>query len=162
MSSKYLYDKLDGLKISILDLTFTVEFEKNLVGRWGTPGQIGFHLVNTIFLDPDVTDQELLSVLIHEILEGILKRFNIEVPHHVISSLEVGFYNLLLTNPDFVNLYFNSPIEDITTIEEMTLLIEKLKEAINEKEENKKPTPYKHEEKLPTSLVPTHTRTCSE
>mgnify|MGYP001593434838 FL=1 len=31
MSSKYLYDKLDGLEIDILDLTFTVEFEKNLV-----------------------------------------------------------------------------------------------------------------------------------
>lgn len=158
MSSKYLYDKLNGLEVDILDLTFTVEFEKNLVGRWGTPGQIGFHLVNTIFLDPDVTDQELLSVLIHEILEGILKRFNIEVPHHVISSLEVGFYNLLLNNSDFVNLFIDSiPIEDSNES-----IADKIRNILNEKEKDKGPTPCDVEKKVFTSLVPTYTRTCSE
>lgn len=161
MSSKYLYDKLNGLEIDILDLTFTVEFEKNLVGRWGTPGQIGFHLVNTIFLDPDVTDQELLSVLVHEILEGILKRFNIEVPHHVISSLEVGFYNLLLNNPDFVDLYARYSIEQDAK-DTTTDIADRIREILNEKEKDKGPTPCGIQEEMPAALVSTCTRSCSE
>ena len=161
MSSKYLYDKLDGLEIDILDLTFTVEFEKNLVGRWGTPGQIGFHLVNTIYLDPEVTDQELLSVLVHEILEGILKRFNIEVPHHVISSLEVGFYNLLLNNPDLVDLYAHRSIEQ--DVEDTTTdIADRIREILNEKEKDKGPTSCGIQEKMSATLVPTCTRSCSE
>ena len=51
-----------------------------------------------IALDKSLTEEMLLSVLIHEALEAVVFRLEIDLPHNYITMLETAVYQLLVDN----------------------------------------------------------------
>ncbi len=90
--------------IRILGLDYAIELTDRRTGL-GNAGQI----LNTqalIQLDKEVNSPEhLKSVLLHEVIEALKYRLELNLDHNIIVSLESGLFQVLTDNPEFVKLF---------------------------------------------------------
>lgn len=97
MPNKYVQD-LENVIVDIAGVLFKVTTEADMIERFGMQGQIDFRN-NLIVLDPDMGDRDTLSVLVHEIIEGIVRRYQIQIQHETIVFLECSLFTVLMSNP---------------------------------------------------------------
>ena len=102
MPNKYI-TKLSGIEIDIAGVLYQVGTEVDMIERFGMQGQIDFRN-NTILLDPDMGDRDTLTVLVHEIIEGIIRRYQVQIPHETIVFLECSLFTVLMDNPRILEI----------------------------------------------------------
>lgn len=102
MPNQYMKD-IDGLVVDIAGVFFEVTAEKDMIERFGMQGQIDFRN-NLIVIDPDMGDRDTLTVLIHEIIEGIIRRYQVSMPHEQIVFLECSLFTVLMNNPRLLEI----------------------------------------------------------
>jgi len=72
--------------------------------RWvmeGTPGSVNFPYAK-IYIDTDLSDDRIVEVIFHEILEIIKDRFTIDdLPHVALCALEFGIIDVFRHNKEF-------------------------------------------------------------
>ena len=97
MTSEELRRWLEQTRVHIGGLDYTVKFEEGLWMRTGTPGHVQM-TTNVITIDPTISDGNVLTVLLHEIIEAIDHRYNLGSHHHVIKTYEVALFSFLVNN----------------------------------------------------------------
>jgi len=102
MPNKYIAE-IEKLVIDIAGVLFTVITEAEMIERFGMQGQIDFR-TNQIVLDPDMSSRDTLTVLIHEVVEGIIRRYQANIPHETIVFLECSLFTVLMDNPKMLRI----------------------------------------------------------
>lgn len=92
------------LTVKIGGIPFKVRLEEDMILRFGHQGQVNF-IRDEIILDPIQTNHEIGTVFLHELIEGIIKRHQIELPHELIVLLECALYSLFMDNPRILEIY---------------------------------------------------------
>lgn len=82
--------------MDILGYNYTIisDKDRNDMEAWG----IANHKSLKIFLATDLGDQQLLSTLLHEILESIKFHLDITLEHDDLNRLEAGLFQILGKN----------------------------------------------------------------
>lgn len=102
MPNKYI-ERLSGMIVDIAGILFTVVTEEDMIERFGMQGQIDFRN-NQIIIDPEMGNRDTLTVLIHEVVEGIIRRYQIQIPHETIVFLECSLFTVLMDNPKMLEV----------------------------------------------------------
>jgi len=80
-----------SLTICARQYTITLQ---SMVGAAGCCDNAG----QAITIDSDAHPETQSSVLLHEVIEAISASYNLDLKHHVISTLETALYSVLVTN----------------------------------------------------------------
>jgi hypothetical protein len=104
MTSEELRGWLEQTRVHIGGLDYAVKFEEGLWMRTGTPGHVQM-TTNVITIDPTISDGNVLTVLLHEIIEAIDHRYNLGSHHYVIKTYEVALFSFLVNNKELIALY---------------------------------------------------------
>lgn len=99
------YEKdLKGMEVNLAGVLFKVEFESRMVDRFNTSGQIDFFR-NRIALDPELGDRDTLSVFLHELIEGVVRRYQVKIDHDLVVFLECALFSLFMSNPHILEVF---------------------------------------------------------
>jgi len=79
--------------VRILGHDYTIEVRENL-GAFGKACLSRAH----IYIDPDCTDEQLISTLLHEAIEMINMQLELSMDHQAICGAETGIYQFLTEN----------------------------------------------------------------
>jgi len=100
-TKKLLKQLVDMTPLNILGLEYDIVLHPK---RWlssGSPGTVVFPHAK-IYLDTSLSDDRIIEILFHEIMEVVLDRFTIrEISHIGICALEFGVMDVLRHNPKF-------------------------------------------------------------
>jgi hypothetical protein len=116
MTSEELRRWLEQTRVHIGGLDYKVKFEEGLWMRTGTPGHVQM-TTNVITIDPTISDGNVLTVLLHEIIEAIDHRYNLGSHHYVIKTYEVALFSFLVNNRELIALYGDGMEADGRTTE---------------------------------------------
>lgn len=94
-------DKLDNTLLKIAGCLFPLRFKHRMLERHATMGQTDL-FNNTVLIDGNLKESDMLSSIWHEILEVINKKYGLEMPHEILSRLETHTYEALINNPQFI------------------------------------------------------------
>lgn len=84
--------------IKVLGHNYAVVYDPKLLAKSnGNPGEVNYFL-NEIVLSDEVPDSSRNETLIHEILEVLNNRLQLEIPHNTITVLSEGLYQTLRDN----------------------------------------------------------------
>ena len=75
----------------------------------GSPGTVNFPF-KRIWIDTDLTDNQVLEILFHEVIEIIIDRFTVKdlSDHASLCALEYGISDFFKSNPAFGKLYLEN------------------------------------------------------
>ena len=55
--------------------------------------------------DSDITEVQKLSVVLHEVIEALNFKLELNLEHNQITGLETGLFQVLMDNPEFVGSF---------------------------------------------------------
>ena len=94
-------DALIDTVLKIGGSKFTIAARARLLERFGVVGQTDFFGMS-ILMDSNLTEDQTLVTLLHEIIECINKKYYLSLPHDLINALEVHIFETLINNPHFL------------------------------------------------------------
>jgi len=94
-------DRLLGKVIKAGGTKFTIAAKARLLERFGVVGQTDF-FNQTILIDSNLSEDQTLVTLLHEMIECVNKKYYMDLPHDLINALEVHLFETLINNPDFL------------------------------------------------------------
>lgn len=100
---KSLIKKVEDLNLDILGFPYKVNFEENLIGRFNVTGCASVW-GSDIQIDPSVSNLDILSSLLHEIIEVMFRKTDTEYKHEIISRFEIFLMLLIIDNPELMEL----------------------------------------------------------
>jgi len=92
--------------IRILGINYTIIHEPNDENGMNGPGQINSTRCVIRICTTLNSKAHMKSVLLHEIIEALNYRMELELNHQQITSLEAGLFSVINDNPKFVE-YLN-------------------------------------------------------
>lgn len=102
----------DGMNILLGSIPFKIKFEVGMQDRWETLGQIDYYN-NIVHLDPDLHERDMLTTVLHELIEFINRSQEIGLTHHVITVLETSLMQIITQNPHLFRIYVDEAERDI-------------------------------------------------
>lgn len=106
-----LFKRLNKIGIVILGFYYTISAVKDLIIKFNKVALTGTYR-GTIEIDDNITNLEVVSALIHEAIEIMCVKNQIDLDHNVISKLEVMFMNLIISNPELFKLALGVIVEE--------------------------------------------------
>lgn len=94
-------DRLVNKKLKIGGTKFTLGAKSRLLERFGVIGQTDF-FNQSILVDSNITEDQTLVTILHEMIECINKKYYLELPHDLINALEVHLFETLTNNPIYL------------------------------------------------------------
>lgn len=88
-------------KINILGIDYGIELSSVLAEEEGASGMC--HPDNTLIeISDHLSPSMQKATVMHEIIEAIVARLDIEIDHHYIELLEAGVTSVILNNPELI------------------------------------------------------------
>ena len=94
-------DNLVDEQLKIGGTKFTLAAKARLLERFGVVGQTDF-FNQSILVDSNITEDQTLVTILHEMLECINKKYYLSLPHDLINALEVHIFETLMNNPVYL------------------------------------------------------------
>ncbi len=94
-------DKLTKAIFKIAGGLWPLRFKYRLLERHATMGQTDL-FNNNILIEGNLKESEMLSSIWHEILEILNKKYDLAMPHDLLSRLETNTFEVLVNNPQFI------------------------------------------------------------
>lgn len=100
---KTLQKKVTNLHLNVLGFPYKVIFEEELINRhnltatasvWGSE----------VHVDPSITNLDILSSILHEIIEVMFRKTETKYEHEIISRIEIFLMALIIENPELMEL----------------------------------------------------------
>lgn len=91
-------DRLNGQAVEIGGTNFQIGFKNRIMERFKVSGQTDFYN-DTILIEANLTEGNTLVTLIHEMLEGISRKYHLDIPHELIDGLETYLFETFVENP---------------------------------------------------------------
>lgn len=101
--AKPLRKKIENLSIDILGFPYKVEFVKDLIKRFNVAGCASIW-GSEIQIDPEVSNLDIISSLLHEIIEVMLRKTETKYEHELVSRFETFLMLLLIDNPELMEI----------------------------------------------------------
>ena len=79
--------------------------------------------------DSDITEVQKLSVVLHEVIEALNFKLELNLEHNQITGLETGLFQVLMDNPEFVGSFLEEwkrYLDGIKTTELLRALLRRL------------------------------------
>lgn len=87
--------------IKILGIDYSVSLSDSLVEEHGASGLCHPDL-SKIEISTHSSSQVQKTTLLHEVVEAVCSHLDIDIKHHYIELLEIGLFQVLRDNPEFV------------------------------------------------------------
>jgi hypothetical protein len=100
---KSLIKKIENLNLDILGFPYKVNFVEGLITRFKTTGCAAVW-GSDIQIDPDISNLDILSSILHEIIEVMFRKTDTPYKHEIISRIETFLMLLLIDNPELMEL----------------------------------------------------------
>lgn len=101
MATKKFLKKLVSMSpMNILGIRYELLLCERRWKETGSPGTVNFPF-SKIYLDVSLSDERILEVLLHEILEVIKDAFTIEIEHPELCGIHLGIMDVLRHNQEF-------------------------------------------------------------
>ena len=100
---KSLLKKIENLNLNVLGFPYTVEFEKDLISRFNVTGCASVW-GSKIQIDSSVSNLDILSSLLHEIIEVMFRKTETKYEHEIIARFEIFLMTVIIENPELLRL----------------------------------------------------------
>lgn len=100
---KSLTKKIENLDLDILGFRYKVSFVKGLIDRFNITGCASVW-GSDIQIDPSISSLDILSSILHEILEVMLRKTDTKFEHEIIGKLETFLIMLFVDNPELMEI----------------------------------------------------------
>jgi hypothetical protein len=96
-----LREKLEGKKVIVRGILFTIHFDDMLVAIEGAYGRVNY-VAQTITLEGHLEDQVIMAYLWHEIVEIIDHQEELNLKHHKIQTLGFALRQIVQDNREIL------------------------------------------------------------
>ena len=100
---KSLIKKLEQMNLDVLGFPYKVYFVKDLISRFNVTGCASVW-GSDIQIDPSVSNLDILSSILHEIVEVMLRKTETKFDHEIVSRFETFLIMLFVENPELMEL----------------------------------------------------------
>lgn len=117
--------RLEQTKLDIAGEKYSIIFEPNLIDRHKCAGYADI-FGNEIHVEEATTDHAACGIVMHEVVELISRKFELAVPHRVITAMAMALNNTLISSPDFLKAMLNIHEGSKISEEEVDQIIEQI------------------------------------
>ena len=93
-----LLEAMQGATVELQGIPYTIKIEEGLAQHNDAVGQIRYY-EQEIALEPSLPPFEFFSTILHEFIEFVNKKFELDLEHHQIQVLETSLFQILVDNP---------------------------------------------------------------
>jgi hypothetical protein len=103
VNKKAFTKKIENLYLDVLGFPYKVKFVEDLVSRFNITGCASVW-GSDIQLDPSVSNLDILSSLLHEVIEVMLRKTETKFEHELVTRFETFLMLLIIDNPELMEL----------------------------------------------------------
>lgn len=107
-------EAMHGATVEMQGIPYTVLIEEGLAQHADAVGQIRYY-EQEIALDPSLPPFEFFSTILHEFIEFINRKFELELEHQQIQILETSLFQILVDNPWYMKSILETLYADQST-----------------------------------------------
>ena len=106
-------EALNESTANLQGIPYTILLEEGLTSHYDCVGQIRYY-EQTIAVEPCLPPYEFFSTILHEFIEFVNKKFELDLEHSTIQSFETALFQALVDNPWYMRailetLYESNP-----------------------------------------------------